>query len=320
MMHVDLKKKDIKKFFVNYDVGYVLSYKRIKKGFANVVVVVKTTRGKYILKIVVRNNPFSRVRYEVDLLNFIKGLPTPNPVKAKNKQYLLDYNKTNKAFIYPYLPGRQLKKIDKSMLKQVGEFLGKLHLRTKNFKSSVRRMELYNIDQKYFREMIKVSRKSLKDKKIQKWIDYMGKNLMQYLLPKSLPQGGMHIDYKPENVLFTKDKITGIIDFDNSYNGPLVLDLANTMMWFCSEEGKFDVKNAFAIYQGYRSIRKLNSQEKEYLFEALHFAFLSHMLVDIYFLALDKLPLSYIKWGMANLCETEKNLTLTKEEFKSIFN
>lgn len=320
MMHIDLKKKDIKKFFANYNVGEVLSYQRIKKGFANVVVGAKTTKGKYILKIVIRNNPFGRVRYEVDLLNFIKGLPTPNPIKAKNGQHLLNYNRTNKAFIYPYLSGRQLKRFNKSMLKQVGRFLGKLHLQTKNFKSSVKRMELYNIDQKYFREMIRVSRRKLKDKKIQKWIDYMEKNLIRYLLPKSLPQGGMHIDYKPENVLFTNGKITGVIDFDNSYNGPLVLDLANTMMWFCSEKGKFDIKNALAIHQGYKQSRKITKQEKEYLFEALHFALLSHMLVDVYFLALDKLPLDYIKWGMVNLCETEKNLVLTKEEFKSIFN
>jgi len=318
MMHIDLKKKDIKKFFANYNVGEILSYQRIKKGFANVVVGVKTTKGKYILKIAVRNNP-DRVKYEVDLLDFIKGLPTPRPIKTKGGKLLINYNPQNRAFIYPYLSGHQLKRFNKSMLKQVGGFLAKMHLQTKNFKSSVKRLEFYNIDKKHFREMIKVSRR-LKDKEMQKWVSYLENNLLQYLLPKSLSQGAMHIDFKPENALFTGGKLTGVIDFDNSYNGPLVLDLANTMMWFCSKDGKFDLDNAFVIYQGYKQIRKPTKQEKECLFEALHFAFFSHMMVDFYYLALDKLPLWYIKWGMANLCETEKNLNLTKEEFKSIFN
>lgn len=320
MMRIPLDKKDIVKFFNNYNLGEVLNYWRIKKGFANVVVVVKTTKGKYILKIAVRNMPDNRVKYEVDLLNFIKGLLTPRPIKAKNGKYLLNYSKENLAFIYPYLPGRQLKRFDKSKLRQVGRFLGKMHLQTREFKSSVKRVEMYNVDCEYFKEMIRVSRKKLKDKKIQKWVDYMENNLLQYLLPKSLPRGGMHIDYKPENVLFTGGRITGVIDFDNSYNGPIVLDLANTLMWFCSEKGKFNLDDAPVIYQSYKQVRKLNEQERNYLFEALHFAFLSHVLVDIYYLALDRLPSSYIKWGMINLCETEKNLTITKEEFKKIFN
>lgn len=319
MMKVFLSKKDIAKFFTNYNLGELLSYQRVKKGFANVVIKVKTTKGKYILKIAVRNNPNSRVQYEVDLLNFIKGLPTPRPIKAKNGKCLLNYNRTNKAFIYPYLPGYQLKRFDKSKLRQVGRFLGRMHLQTRDFKPSVKRVEMYDIDRKYFREMIRVSRKKLKDKKTQKWVSYIENNLLRYLLPKSLSKGGMHIDCKPENALFVKGKLTGVIDFDNSYNGPLALDLANTLMWFCSKKGKFDIDSALTIYQGYRQVRKLNKQEREYLFEALHFAFLSHMMVDFYYLALHKLPLWYIIWGMANLCETEKNLIITKDEFKKIF-
>lgn len=319
-MGVNLNKKDLTRFLINYNIGQLISYKHIKKGFGNVVVDTRTTEGRYIIKIALRNNPV-RVKYEVDLLNHIKNLPTPRPVPTKQGKYLLYYNKTNRAFIYEYLPGREIKNLTRKEITQVGSFLGNLHKQTHNFKSNVKRLEYYNINQKSFRQMIRVS-KGTKDKLIRKWVYYMEENLLDYILPQSLPQGAMHIDLKPENLLFQKRKLTGVIDFDNAYNGPLLLDLANTMMWFCSKNGKFNLQEAQTIYKSYVKVRKLNKQEKRYLFNALHYAFLSHMLIDIYLYVskTDRLPLSYIKFGIANLLETEKNLSITHKQFNHIFN
>lgn len=315
---IRLTKKSLENFLANYNIGHLLKFQKIAKGFANQVYILKTSKGQFILKIIERNNPY-RVRYEVDLLNHLKGLPTPRPIKTTKGEYLANFATSNKAFIYHYLSGNQRTLFNKTMLRQVGRFLAKFHLQTKNFKSKIIRIEFYNITPRLLKRMIKVSGR-LKDDQVTEQLPYIKKNLLRYSLPKSLPQGAMHIDLKPENVLFKKGRITGVVDFDNSYIGPLVLDLANTMMWFCSKKGKFNISQALAIYRSYQQTRKLTKQEKRHFFEALHYAFLNHVLIDIYSQVYKKLSIAYVRWGIANLLETEKNLNLSKERFNSIFN
>ena len=312
-----VSRQRLKKFLEQYRLGRLISYRRFTKGFANIVLRLQTSQGIFILKIIGRNNP-ERVRYEVDLLNFIKGLPTPRPVKATNGQYIVQYNKTYKAFLYKYLPGQQRSVFNNQMLGQVGEFLGKLHQQTKLYRPNVNRIELYNLSQQSLPRVIRICRR-VRDKQVRKWIDYIEQEIPKYFLPKSLPQGGMHIDVKPENTFFNKNRLTGVVDFDNSYNGPLLLDLANTMMWFCSKRGQLDTKKTLTIFRGYQRARKNSGQEKKFLFEAIHFVTLSHILVDFYFFALKALPISYIRWSIGNLLKAEKNLKLSKGAFTLMY-
>ena len=123
--------------------GKLLSYKKFEKGVANYVYKIKTTKGVFTLKISIRNNPH-RIKYEIELLNKIKNLPTPKPIKARNGKYLVMY-KNHQTFLYPYLSGQESKNINKEMICNVGKFLGKLHLQTKNFTSKIKRVKLYAI-------------------------------------------------------------------------------------------------------------------------------------------------------------------------------
>lgn len=300
----------------HYDLGELLSYSKMKKGLANSLYRLHTTKGDFTLKIAIRNNPI-RIRYEIDLLNHLYNLPTPRPIETKSGGHLFNH-KGHKSFVYPFLLGRETKRFTGNMLREVGEFLGKLHLETIGFTSHIERMEFYNISPKNFKKIIKGSEK-LSDPKIQEALSYLETNTLRYRLPYSLPKGAMHIDLKPENTLFVGGKLSGVVDFDNSYIGPLVLDLANTLMWFCSKDGRFDKSKAKAIYFGYQKVRKLTQQERRFFFEAFHWAPLTHMLIDIYFLALRKLPKNYILWGLNNLLETEKGFRFTKSEFLRMF-
>jgi len=318
-MNLQVNKKQIEKFVNNYNIGKLISCQRMKKGFGNLLYKIITNKGTYILKIVVRNNPV-RVIYEVDLLNHIKKLPTPQTIPSKDKKILLNFNATNKAFIYKYIEGKVTNVFNDDLLFSIGKFLGELHKQSIKFKSNIKRLEFYNISKKSFREMIEVS-KETKNLKIKNAVHYIKNNFLQYSLPKNLPQGAIHIDLKPENVLIKNKKLSGVIDFDNSYIGPLILDLANTLMWFCSKNGKFNFKKAKIIFEGYTKKRKISPREKKYFYNVFHYVFLSHMLVDIYLLVSkkDRLNQKYIYWGIDNLLKTEKNIKLSQKEFNIIF-
>lgn len=300
----------------NFDLGKVISYRKLKKGLANCLFNIKTTKGNFALKIAIRHNS-NKINYEIDFLNSIKGLPTPKLLKTKHNKYFFDY-KGHRTLVYPFLLGKEINKFTNKMLFEVGEFLGKLHLQTKGFQSSIKRTDFYNISSNRLSRIVRESRHQ-KNLKIEKAVLYLKENTLKYKLPPSLPNGAMHIDLKPENTLFDKGKLTGVVDFDNSYNGPLVFDLADTLAWFCSKKGEFNINQAKIIYEGYISVRKLSKQEHKYLFEALHRVFCAIVLCGIDYLNQKKLPEKYIVWAIDNLLETQKNLKITKDKFQKIF-
>jgi homoserine kinase type II len=307
--------EDVKLTLANdYGIEELKSFRKITKGLGNDLYVIKTEKGMYTLKIAVRNNS-ERIHYEVDLLNHLRGLPTPRLVQTKEGKYLFRY-KDHWGLIYPYLPGEEKEMFTDRMLREVGEALGKLHLQTQHFTSDVERTEFYNLSPQQVDEMLKIIGKTISNPKIQKAIPQLTRTLG--FGPPKTQQGAIHIDLKPENVLFTDEELTGIVDFDNSYIGPLVLDLANTVMWFSSKEGEFDTSAAKTIFDGYASQRELPASEKESFCDTLHYAFLSHMVIDIYYLALGLLPEDYILWGIDNLLKTEQNLALRTNELKEL--
>ena len=310
-----IKRNNVIRFLRNYRIGTLILFRRIKKGFANAVCAVTTTKGNYILKVALRNNPV-RVRYEVDLLCFLKNLPTPRPLLSCSRKYLLDFDSTHKAFVYPMLAGRQHRHFTRPMLRQVGAFLGRYHRQSRRFRSTVSRFEFYTISPARFRRMVRRGARAPQPE-VRRAIAYSASVFPRYQLPSSLPTGAMHIDVKPENALFSSGRLRGIIDFDNAYQGPILLDLANTMMWFCSGRGRFDLEGSLAIAQAYNAVRPLGTLERRSLFKAVHYAAVSHVLVDIDMMlhGRHRLPLSYIRWGIKNLLETERRLSFTREEF-----
>lgn len=295
----------------HFNLGTLLSYQRLERGYANSLYHVKTTKGDFVVKIAVRHNS-EKINYEIKLLNSLQDLPVPKLLKTKGNKDFFDY-RGHKTLVYPFLPGEEKKKFTKSMLFEVGNFLGKLHLQTEGFVSPVKRIDYYEVSPARIKRVAKESHNQ-KDVKIKGALQYVKENALKYVLPASLPSGAMHIDLKPENTLFIGERLTGVVDFDNSYNGPLIFDLADTLMWFCSRRGTFDMEGAKKIYQGYQGARKLNMQERNLLLTALHRVFCGITLCGIDLLNKKTLPKDLVVWVIDNLLEAEKNLKMTNEQ------
>mgnify|MGYP001620088207 FL=1 len=203
-------KNHLSKYF---SLGKLLYYKKFKKGLGNSLYHIKTTKGDFVFKIVIRNSPY-KIYYEIDLQNTITNLPIPKPIKIKNRGYLFDYH-GYKAFIYKFLPGKETNKFSKQMLFRVGKFLAKLHLQTEGFSSSIKRIDRYALTPVKLKYVIQESN-DLKHPKIKKAISYLKSNALKYKLSTKLPKGAMHMDVKPENTLFKKGHLSGVLDFDIS--------------------------------------------------------------------------------------------------------
>ena len=84
--------------------------------------------------------------------------------------------------------------------------------------------------------------------------------------PKNLPQGVIHADLFPDNVLFLGDELSGLIDFYFACNDMLAYDVAICLNAWCFEtDHSFNVTKARAFLNAYGRERKLSDAEQEAL-------------------------------------------------------
>ena len=84
--------------------------------------------------------------------------------------------------------------------------------------------------------------------------------------PHALPRGFIHADLFPNNALFVKDKLTGIIDFYFGCHDILAYDLAVLLNSWCFDaDGSFNVTKSSTILSAYQEQRLLSNAEKQAL-------------------------------------------------------
>lgn len=83
---------------------------------------------------------------------------------------------------------------------------------------------------------------------------------------KATSRGLVHGDLFRDNVLWDRDRITALLDFESAHEGPFVFDLAVTILsWSFRDD--FELPVARAIVSGYRSVRELDQEERDAFFD-----------------------------------------------------
>lgn len=87
-----------------------------------------------------------------------------------------------------------------------------------------------------------------------------------------LPTGVVHHDLHADNVLVDRvGRIVGVVDFDEAYYGPLVLDVAGLVHYWAprDEAGRIDPATARSVLAAYRNSRPTTAAEDDALVLAL---------------------------------------------------
>ena len=293
-------------------IGPIRQIERYGQGVINKVYKVTSSRGAFTLRVYRRKKP-KDFAFEVALLNHLKRLPIPRLLKLGGKYY----TKVGKeyAIMYSYMPGRSLKNFTNRQFQAVGEFIGKFHNQGKNFRWNKHREKLYYFTPK------KID--AFESAVLRSEVAYINRfkevalALRQNLLSAKLPSGPIHVDIKPANVLFSQGHLSGVLDFDNAYIGPYVLDLAKSMVWLAISNRKFDLSRAIAVYKGYSRKRKLLPPEYAILYQAVKYAFLSHLFVDFYKKAIGEISQNYFNFMAIDFYQAYKSFRMSKEDFYS---
>ena len=236
----------------------ILEIKNIDNGILNSNFCVITKNKKYILRIYEANRTLDEEKQELILLDKIASfIPVSIAIKNVDNEYISVFN--NKRFaLFEYINGNVVSKIDTHIIREIAIKLGKLHSFSKDFS-----FEEYNrktrIDFDFYYNEIK----NLE-------IDFKFKNELLNLADEvskydfsTLPSGIIHGDIFPDNVLLDEyNNIKVIFDFNESYCGPFIFDIAIAInFWIQIKDFDFFDKNNFIrdflnYYSKYRKIEK----------------------------------------------------------------
>jgi len=266
-VYTKLTNNNLKEFFLKYNLGKLINYQGIQQGIENTNYLVNTDKGKYILTIYEKRVEEKDLPFFIALMRnlFDAGFPSPEPIINKNGNYITEVlNK--KAAIVSFLNGTAKKELSSENCYEIGMYAAKMHTVTK--KLSVRRENKLSINswRKIYNNVQKNCSKIYPnlDKIIEKNLEEIENNW-----PKNIPSGIIHADLFPDNIFFTKNKLSGIIDFYFSCYDFYALEIAICLNALCFE-GKnanlsFNVTKAKSFIDGYSSIRNLAQEEKNHL-------------------------------------------------------
>jgi homoserine kinase type II len=263
-VYTKLEHQEVKQFLEQYNIDNFKDFKGITEGVENTNYLIKTLEQDYILTIYEKRVAENDLPFFIKLLSNLSenNFPCPKPVSNKNNEKINKIKNKNAALV-TFLNGQSKNKITSEDCFEIGKITAQLHEITKKF--NINRKNNLSIEnwQNIFEKTIK-QKIDLDESIIKKTKNYL--NFLKDKWPKDLPQGIIHADLFPDNIFFTNNKVSGIIDFYFACNDFFAYEIAICINSICFDNNStFNMTKAKNLIDGYSSIRVLSEDEKKYL-------------------------------------------------------
>ncbi len=263
-VYTKLEHQEVRQFLEQYNINNFKDYKGITEGVENTNYLIKTSEQDYILTIYEKRVDENDLPFFIKLLSYLSEnkFPCPKPIANKNNEKINRIKNKNAALV-TFLNGQSKNKITSEECFEIGKITAQLHEITKKF--DINRKNNLSIEnwESIFEKTIK-QKIDLDESIIKKTKNYL--NFLKDKWPKNLPQGIIHADLFPDNIFFTNNKVSGIIDFYFACNDFFAYEIAICINSLCFDNNStFNMTKAKNLIDGYTSIRTLNEDEKKYL-------------------------------------------------------
>ena len=263
-VYTKLEHQEVRQFLEQYNINNFKDYKGITEGVENTNYLIKTSEQDYILTIYEKRVDENDLPFFIKLLSYLSEnkFPCPKPIANKNNEKINRIKNKNAALV-TFLNGQSKNKITSEECFEIGKITAQLHEITKKF--DINRKNNLSIEnwESIFEKTIK-QKIDLDESIIKKTKNYL--NFLKDKWPKNLPQGIIHADLFPDNIFFTNNKVSGIIDFYFACNDFFAYEIAICINSLCFDNNStFNMTKAKNLIDGYASIRTLSEDEKKYL-------------------------------------------------------
>lgn len=274
----------LKKIFEKFDFGVIKKVKPFATS-GNISYIINTDKKNYLLRLSplgFRWRSKQEIEAELEIINylFINNFPVIQPLTAKNNKQIISW-KNHFGYLREFIDAKAKLRPSLKEIEKFGELLGEFHNLIVNYKTKHKRKHIWDLNEtkKHFKQDKKIILKSnFKQKK--EFIKKFENEISQLNFPENLPSGAIHEDLGKRHILWQKNKIVSIIDFDRSYYGKLILDLGQACRGWCFTNNwkKWSKDKFYALLNGYQNKRKLTDMEKKYLVDSIKFGILERSL------------------------------------------
>jgi len=282
-VYTKISSKDINIINSKFNINEIKSFQGIKKGIENTNYLLKTKKEKFILTIFEKRVSYKEIPFFMKLMDDLNQskISCPKPLQDKNGNYLIKLkNKT--ACVVTFLKGKDKQTLNINNCYQVGKVISQMHHITKKLNLSRKNsMGIENLN-----PLLKsIKFKSKKNSNLQKFLTQNLSNIKKNW-PSKLPNGIIHGDLFIDNIFFSKDKLSGVIDFYFAANDFFMYEIAICINALCFDKknnkfkiNKQKVKN---LIKGYESVRKITIKEKKSLNILCRGAAIRYLLTRLY--------------------------------------
>ena len=265
-VYTKINKKDLSYINKKYGDKNFLNFKGIKQGIENTNYILKSKNKKYILTIFEKSVSKKEIPFFMELMDRLNNsnMNCPKPLKNINGKYLIKLkNKT--ACIVSFLNGKDKKSLNLKNCYDVGKMIAQMHLSTK-------KIRLYRKNSMGIKNLSpllnSINFKSKKFTNIEKFLKTNFKDIKKKW-PKKLSTGIIHGDLFIDNIFFTKNKLSGIIDFYFAANDYFMYEIAICVNALCFDKFKnkfiLNKKKVKNLIKGYEKIKIISKKEKNSL-------------------------------------------------------
>ncbi len=261
-VYTKISHKEIAQFLTGYGggVGALRNAKPIAEGVENSNYFLTTASGKFVLTLYEARVRPEDVPFFLGLMNHLHadGVRCPRALEHQSGQ-VFDWLAGRPAAVMTFLEGRAALTPDAETCRRAGFLLARFHQSGLSYKG---RQENRYAPQR-MGELLRVCASFAGG---QKYVAEVEEDLaaIERGWPRALPQGAIHGDLFPDNVLFAGGE-GGCVDFCFACQDSLAYDLAICCNAWCFIDGAFRPALWRAFREGYESLRVLRDDEKRAL-------------------------------------------------------
>lgn len=259
-VYTDVAFEDLEALLADYDIGAPLSFKGIAEGVENSNFALKTEKGSFILTLYEKRVRADDLPFFMGLLEHLsrRGLSCPIPERNRDGKTWTVLN-GRPAAVLTWLDGVSLSRPEPAHCAAAGLALAQLHEAGAGF--SLARPNTMGIAEW---KRLAAATHGRADEVEPGLAAFIASALEEIVdtWPEGLPEGIVHADLFPDNVLFVNDRLSGLIDFYFACNDAFAYDIAVALNAWCFDSAAtFDPAKGASLLDAYRARRKLSAAE-----------------------------------------------------------
>jgi homoserine kinase type II len=266
---------DFQELVNEYGLGGVSSVRKAERGAVNENWIVRTATGTVVVRRVSKSRTLDDIRFEHSFIRALDrgGFPyrLPQPLRTRAGRSIVAKN-GRYVWLYPYIGSSDPRPRREAIIPQMAHALAAAHksargfsLRWRNtnpvvlehpaFFYSLRRLQLRIADaegepHRFFRAHV------------QECIGILEKfRCTRYA---ALPRLPIHADMCRENMIFSRERLRGVIDFGHCCSDTAIRDITIALRYECSRNGfKLDLHEARRFLKFYHEMNRLTREETD---------------------------------------------------------